>query len=120
MGFFDETTNAWVLVQNVGGSDATNVIVSLNPSDLDKVLPESSDSVNYLPVGYQVMFLLTADTAFGKDTSIEVIVTNDQMVTAIDTKPSCEDLSLDEQARINEYIESIVVTVESVIESGGK
>jgi hypothetical protein len=87
-----EVTNAYVVVQNVGTADASNVEATLKGSDEQKPHPNKSYLVQNLPVGYEIPLKLTVDTEEGVSTSISVGVTSAETVSAKASKTSCKTL----------------------------
>ena len=102
---FNEITNAWVTVQNVGGSNAENVLVSIVASDSDKEDPRSSETVNFLAPNHQITFLLIADTKWLVDTSIDANVSFDLGTSRKelkDTYRNCKQMSLEQKQKLEE------------------
>jgi len=84
-----EVTNAYVLLQNVGTADATDVQATLQASDEQKPHPDKSYLVQNLPAGDEIPLKLTVDTKEGVATSIKVEVTSAEEVSASASKASC-------------------------------
>lgn len=84
-----EVTNAYVTIQNLGNRDLTNLTITLNASDEDRAHPDKSYAVQMLPVGYEISLKLTVDTQSSVDTSIDILATAGQGITATAAKDSC-------------------------------
>ena len=84
-----EVTNAYVMVQNVGNADATDVQATLSASDEQKPHPDKSYLVQNLPAGNEIPLKLTVDTKEGVASSISVEVTSAEEVNAKSRKASC-------------------------------
>lgn len=90
-----EVTNAYVTLKNIGGTDLTNVTVTLLALDLgQQTHPDQTALVTTLPVGYQVTLKLTADTTYKKATPIQLEVSSDQGTFPREGAASCTDLGL--------------------------
>jgi hypothetical protein len=85
-----EVTNAYVLIQNIGTMDATQVEVVLKGSDEEKIHPNKSFLVQNLPLGDEIPIKLTVDTQDSQPTRILVDVSTAEKVTATATKISCK------------------------------
>lgn len=92
-----EVKNAWVTVQNVGNSDASQVNITLSANDEGEPHPDKSFSIAYIPPQQQITLKLTVDTTLGAASSIEVVVTSQEGISASSTKLSCRNL--DENAK---------------------
>ncbi len=89
-----EVTNAYVTVKNTGTVDLPNTCALLRAIDEDREHPDKKKCVTNLPTQYQVTFKLTVDSAYKKDTIIQVDVSsNDALLLRVD-KPSCTDIGL--------------------------
>ena len=94
-----EVTNGYVVVQNVGNADATNIHVSLDANDKDSNdHPDTSYKIQNLPPGYQISLKLTLDTENGVDTVLSANATSDEGISASATKPSCKRRKTDTKA----------------------
>jgi len=51
-----EVTNIYALIQNVGGTDATQVQVTASASDEGRPHPDKSQTIPRLPPGYEISF----------------------------------------------------------------
>lgn len=91
-----EVTNAYVTIQNVGGSPANHVLITLSASDEDKPHPNKSYNLESLPSGYEISLKLTVDTKGGEDTSIQVIVSADGGISSQSFKDSCKSRTPDQ------------------------
>lgn len=87
-----EVTNAYPVIRNRTGADATDVCATLAASDEAKAHPDKTVCTSALPAGYQVTLKVTVDTGFRQDTSIAVAVVTQQGLTAYAERPSCRDL----------------------------
>ncbi|MBI5296235.1 MAG: hypothetical protein HY869_12240 [Chloroflexi bacterium] len=89
-----EVTNAYVILKNTGTVDLPNACGLLRAVDEDRDHPDKLACVPSLPVGYQVTLKLTVDSAYQKDTIIQVDgLSNDVVLLRID-KQSCTDLDI--------------------------
>ncbi len=89
-----EVTNAYALIRNFTGEDLTNICATLSATDEGRVHPDKTACLDTLPTGYQVILKLTVDTSSGVDTSIQVVVTSSEGISAIASQPSCLDIGL--------------------------
>ena len=92
-----EVINGWVTVQNVGDAEATNVLITLSADDEDEIHPDKTQSVSFLPPGFQITYKLSVDTRVGPKSGASVEVTADENIEETDSISSC--LNLDEDAR---------------------
>ena len=89
-----EVTNAYVTVKNTGTIDLPNTCALLRAIDEDREHPDKKVCVTKLPAQYQVTLKLTVDSAYQKDTIIQVDTSsNDILLLRVD-KPSCTDIGL--------------------------
>lgn len=94
-----EVTNGYVVVQNVGNADATNIRVVLGANDKDSDdHPDTSYIVQSLPPEYQISLKLTVDTANGVDTALSAKATSDEGISASASKSSCKRRTVDTDA----------------------
>jgi hypothetical protein len=89
-----EVTNVYVVIQNVGGGDASNLTITLSASDEDQMHPDKSYQLQHLPAGYEIVVKLTVDTQNNVETEIEVYVVGDPGVSVIVEKGSCSGPNL--------------------------
>lgn len=89
-----EVTNAFVTLTNTGAIELTNLRVTLNALDEDRVHPDKTVELTSLPIRNQVTVKLTVDTAYQKDTPIQVVTVSDQGGFPIEGLASCTDLGL--------------------------
>ena len=89
-----EVTNAYVTVKNTGAVDLPNTCALLRAIDEDREHPDKKVCVTNIPAQYQVTLKLTVDSAYKKDTIIQVDVSsNDALLLRVD-KQSCTDIGL--------------------------
>jgi hypothetical protein len=89
-----EVTNAYVTVKNTGAVDIPNTCSLLRAIDEDREHPDKKMCVTNLPSQNQVTLKLTVDSAYKKDTIIQVDTTsNDVLLLRVD-KQSCNDIGL--------------------------
>jgi len=89
-----EVTNAYVIVKNTGTVDLPNTCALLRAIDEDREHPDKKVCVTNLPAQNQVTLKLTVDSAYKKDTIIQVDVSsNDTLLLRVD-KQSCTDIGL--------------------------
>ncbi|MCX6083300.1 MAG: hypothetical protein NTW32_27545 [Chloroflexi bacterium] len=93
-----EVTNGYVMVQNVGEVDISNVRVELRANDEGKTHPDKYYELPNLPFGYQIPLRLTVDTKNNVDTELEAVVSGDNNVYSTTTKSSCNLRTVDQQA----------------------
>jgi len=103
-----EVTNAYVTVQNVGVGEVTNLKVVLQANDEERIHPDKSFTIQYLPSGYEISLKLTVDTANDVDTTIMVFLNSVEGVNVSARKPSCQQRRLDQDI-INKMGELLVV-----------
>lgn len=87
-----EVTSAYVTVQNVGGSDARNVVVTLRASDEASTHPDQQKIVQYLPVDHQVTLDLATGTQLLQNTAVQIIVVTDKGVTERTSRADCKEI----------------------------
>jgi len=89
-----EVTNAYVTVKNTGTVDLPNTCALLRAIDEDREHPDKKVCVTNLSAQHQVTLKLTVDSAYKKDTIIQVdISSNDSLLLRVD-KQSCTDIGL--------------------------
>ncbi|HND90433.1 MAG TPA: hypothetical protein PLI75_01535 [Anaerolineales bacterium] len=89
-----EVTNAYVTVTNTGTTDLPNTCALLRAIDEDRDHPDKKVCVPNLPIQNQVTLKLTVDSAYNKDTIIQVDASsNDLLLLRVD-RQSCTDISL--------------------------
>lgn len=89
-----EVTNAYVTVKNSGTLDLPNTCALLRAIDEDRVHPDKKVCVINLPVQNQVTLKLTVDSAYKKDTIIQVDATSNEAILLRVDKQSCTDIGL--------------------------
>jgi len=92
-----EVTNGYVMVQNVGEVDISNVRVELRANDEGKTHPDKYYELPNLPSGYQIPLRLTVDTENNVDTELEAVVSGDNNIYSTTTKSSCNRQTVDQQ-----------------------
>jgi hypothetical protein len=92
-----EVTNAWVIIENAGDAEATDVQVVLSAGDEVGEHQDKREDIAFLPAGYQILLKLTVDTATGAGSDAQVTVTAIQGIEVKDSKASCR--ALDENAK---------------------
>lgn len=89
-----EVTNAFVTIQNTGTVDLPNTCGLLRAIDEDREHPDKKVCVPKLPAQNQVTLKLTVDSAYKKDTIIQVdALSNETILSRVD-KQSCTDIGL--------------------------
>jgi hypothetical protein len=89
-----EVTNAYVTVKNAGMVDLPNTCALLRASDENRVHPDKTKCVPNLPEQNQVTLKLTVDSAYKKDTIIQVDTSSDGVLLLRLDRPSCTDINL--------------------------
>jgi hypothetical protein len=89
-----EVTNAYVTVKNTGTIDLPNTCALLRAADEDRDHPDKQVCVVNLPIQNQVTLKLTVDSAYQKDTIIQVDASSSGVVLLRVDKPSCTDIGL--------------------------
>lgn len=92
-----EVKNAWVIVQNFGGSNAHNVKIVLAASDEEAPHPDKERIAQVIAPNFQYVDKLTVDSDFGVGSSITVTVTSDETEPIVMTRDQCR--VLDENAK---------------------
>jgi len=69
-----EVANAYIIIQNTGHADLTNICATLSALDEGRVHPDKTKCVAILPAGYQVSEKLTVDITAQQASSIQVAV----------------------------------------------
>jgi hypothetical protein len=89
-----EVTNAFVVLRNSGGTELTNLRVTLNALDEDREHPDKTVEVSSLAVAYKVTLKLTVDSAYQEETPIQVEVSGDAGLFHRVGAESCTDIGL--------------------------
>lgn len=89
-----EVTNAFVTLKNAGTVDLPNTCALLRAIDEDREHPDKKVCVPNLPVQNQVTLKLTVDSAYQKDTIIQVDATSNEVILLRVDKQSCTDIGL--------------------------
>ena len=89
-----EVTNAYVTVKNTGAVDLPNTCALLRAIDEDREHPDKQKCVTNLPVQNQVTLKLTVDSAYKKDTIIQVDATSNGVILLRVDKSSCTDIGI--------------------------
>jgi len=71
-----EVTNVYVRLTNSFGPDLTAVCATLSAADEGRVHPDKTVCVDSLPLGYQTILKLTADTTFQVSSVVDVTVSS--------------------------------------------
>lgn len=90
-----EVTTAYVTIQNVGGSDARNVVVALRASDESSQNPDQQKLIQYLPVGHQVTLDLAIGSQFFQNTAVQIIAVTDKGVIESTSRSDCKEIDPD-------------------------
>ncbi|GMV32296.1 hypothetical protein FBQ83_02915 [Chloroflexi bacterium CFX5] len=89
-----EVTNAYVIVKNTGTLDLPNACGLLRAKDEDRAHPDKKVCVPNLPAQHQVTLKLTVDSAYRKETVIQVDALSNEVVLLRVDKESCRDINL--------------------------
>lgn len=88
-----EVTNGYVRVRNTGGSELTNVCLTLSANDEGQRHPDKTYCIPVLKPNYEVIAKLTVDTEYRKLTGIEVAVTSNQGLVDKSALSDCRSMS---------------------------
>ncbi len=89
-----EVTNAFIVLRNMGGSELTNLNITLRALDEGREHPDKTVEVTSLPAGYRVPLKLTVDSTYREETPIQVEVTADGGLFQRVGAESCKDIGL--------------------------
>ena len=89
-----EVTNAFVTLKNTGGTELTNINVTLYALDEGREHPDKTVELTSLLVGYQVTIKLTVDSTYKKESPIQVEVNSDQGLFPREGSASCTDIGI--------------------------
>jgi hypothetical protein len=89
-----EVTNAFVILRNTGGTELTNLKVTLKALDEGREHPDKTVEVTSLPVAYKVSLKLTVDSTYQAETPIQVEVNADAGLFQRVGADSCKDIGL--------------------------
>ena len=89
-----EVTNAFVVLRNTGGTELTNLRVTLKALDEGREHPDKTVEVTSLPISYQVSLKLTVDSTYRAETPIQVEVSSDAGLFHRVGADSCKDIGL--------------------------
>jgi len=89
-----EVTNAFVILNNTGGVDLTNLKATLFALDEGREHPDKTVELVALPVGNQVTIKLTVDSTYKQESPIQIEVTSDQGGSPLEGLPSCTDIGV--------------------------
>lgn len=89
-----EVTNAYVTVKNTGEVDLPNTCSLLRAIDEDREHPDKKACVANLPAQNQVTLKLTVDSAYQKNTIIQVDTSSNEVLLLRIDKQSCTDIGL--------------------------
>lgn len=86
-------TNVYILLQNVGQVELTNVTVRVQASNQGKaVIDNSVISIDYMPPSYQIPLMLTADTNISAPTTITITLQSNEKRNLQKTVSGCSRL----------------------------
>jgi hypothetical protein len=86
-------TNAYVRARNLGGTELSNLCLTLNTNGEGKIHPDKSRCISSLRSNYEVTTVLTVDAEYKTLTAIEVIATANPGVSDRASGTSCRALS---------------------------
>lgn len=89
-----EVTNAFIILRNIGGTELTNLRVTLRALDEGREHPDKTVEVPSLLAGYQVPLKLTVDSTYREETPIQVEVTADGGLFQRVGADSCKGIGL--------------------------
>ena len=89
-----EVTNAFVTLKNTGGTELTNLKVTLKALDEGREHPDKTVELTSLSAGYQVTVKLTVDSTYKKETPIQVETTSDQGTFPLEGSQACTDIGV--------------------------
>lgn len=96
-----EVTNGYARVRNTGGTELTNVCLTLNAKDEGRRHPDKTHCIAVLKPNNEATTKLTVDTEYGRSTSIEVAVTSGQGLGDKVSRSDCRTMSSAELNQIN-------------------
>ena len=89
-----EVTNSFVVLRNTGGTELTNLRVTLNALDEGREHPDKTVEVPSLLAGYKVTLKLTVDSTFREQTPIQIEVRADGGLFQRVGAESCKDIGV--------------------------
>ena len=89
-----EVTNAFAILRNTGGTELTNVTVTLHALDEGREHPDKTVEVTFLLIGYKVNLKMTVDSTYQEDTPIQIEVSADSGLFQRVGVESCKDIGL--------------------------
>ena len=89
-----EVTNAFIILNNTGGVQLTNLKATLFALDEGREHPDKTIEISSIPMGYQVTIKLTADSTYQQETPIQIEVSGDGGLFQRVGSASCEDIGL--------------------------
>ena len=89
-----EVTNAFAILRNTGGTELTNVTVTLHALDEGREHPDKTVEVTFLLIGYKVNLKMTVDSTYQEDTPIQIEVSADGGLFQRVGVESCKDIGL--------------------------
>ena len=89
-----EVTNAFIILNNTGGVQLTNLKTTLFALDEGREHPDKTIEISSIPMGYQVTIKLTADSTYQQETPIQIEVSGDGGLFQRVGSASCEDIGL--------------------------
>jgi uncharacterized membrane protein len=89
-----EVTNAYIVISNTGGTELTNLRVTLNALDEGRAHPDKSIVISSLAPAYKVPLKLTVDSTYQEETPIQVEVRDDIGLFQRAGADSCKDIGV--------------------------
>jgi len=89
-----EVTNAFIVIQNTGGVELTNLKATLYALDEGREHPDKTVDVTSLLAGYEVTLKLTVDSTYREETPIQIEVRADGGMFQRVGADSCKDIGL--------------------------
>lgn len=101
-----EVTNSYVRVRNTGGSELTNVCLTLSANDEGQKHPDKVYCIAVLKPNYEATTKLTVDTEYRKLTGIEVAVTSNQGLGDKASLSDCRTMSNTDLSQVNPVLKT--------------
>ena len=89
-----EVTNDYIVISNTGGTELTNLRVTLNALDEGRTHPDKSIVIGSLAPAYEVPLKLTVDSTYQEETPIQVEVSDDAGLFQRAGADSCKDIGV--------------------------
>ena len=89
-----KVTNSYVTISNLSSQVLPNVCATLRGLNEGRPHPDKTVCVASIPAGYQVTLKLTIDSAFNKDSPVQINVVSDNYLLIRVGQDSCQDMSL--------------------------